>query len=582
MEGKRLAVIPKEIIEEIKERNNIEDVISSYVTLKRAGSNMNGLCPFHSEKTPSFTVFLGTRTFYCFGCGAGGDVITFIMRAENLDYRGALEHLAKRAGIDIPADDGQYSDVSRARNRTLEMNKTAAKFFHSVLLSPEGRPGYEYLHVKRGLSDATIKHFGLGYAPDSFGELTGRLKKAGYTDEEINAAFLGGISKKTGRVFDMFRGRVMFPVIDVNGNVIAFSGRVLEGNDRKYINSSDTPAFKKSKNLFALNFAKKYCAQQLILCEGNLDVVSCHAFGFQNAVATLGTAITPEQARLMKRYTKSVVISYDSDEAGKRAADKAFRVLSDVGLETKVLQMEGAKDPDEYLRKFGPERFRRLLEGGKSRFDFTFENELAKRDLSLADERIKAAKNMTAVISRISSSVEREVYVHRVAEKLGISFDSLRADVERERKKEDAAAKREQTQQIMRKTEGYGDRVNPDYLKNPRAAKAEESILGILLSFPEMIKDVKDVISPEDFFTSFGRSVYEKIISLDGDYDFGRLNESFSAEQMSRVTAMKIAREGLSNDKKVLDECISTLKKSKNIKNMDINDILKEKREKHD
>lgn len=572
-------MISQDIIEEIKERNNIEDVISSYVTLKRAGSNMNGLCPFHSEKTPSFTVFLGTRTFYCFGCGVGGDVITFIMRAENLDYRGALELLAKRAGIDIPADNGQGSDVSRARNRTLEMNKIAARFFHAALYSPGGKPGYDYLRGKRGLSDAVIKHFGLGYAPDSFGGLTDRLKGAGYTDGEISAAFLGGISKKTGRVFDMFRGRVMFPVIDVNGNVIAFSGRVLEGNDRKYINSSDTPAFKKSRNLFALNFAKKYCAEQMLLCEGNLDVVSCHAFGFQNAVATLGTAITPEQARLMKRYTKSVVISYDSDEAGKRAADKAFRILSDVGLETKVLQMQGAKDPDEFLRKFGAERFRRLLEGGKSRFDFLFENELEKRDLSVTDDRIKAAKNMAAVISRIPSSVERDVYSHRVAEKLGISFDSLRDDVERERKKGDSAAKREETQKIIRKTEGYGDRVNPDYLKNPRAAKAEESILGILLTFPEMIKDVKDTLSPDDFFTSFGRSVYEKITSLEGD--FGMLNESLSVEQMSRVTAMKVAREGLSNDRKVLDECISTLKKSKNIKDMDINDILKEKRRKH-
>ncbi len=570
------------MIEEIKERNNIEDVISSYVTLKRAGSNMNGLCPFHSEKTPSFTVFLGTRTFYCFGCGAGGDVITFVMRAENLDYRGALEYLAKRTGIDIPSDDGKGSDVSRLRRRVLDMNKEAAKFFHSTLYSPEGKAGLDYLKNKRGLSDATIKHFGLGFAPDSFGALTGRLKGLGYTDAEMSAAFLGGISQKTGRIYDMFRARVMFPVIDVNGNVIAFSGRVLEGKDRKYINSSDTPAFKKSKNLFALNFAKKHCVDQLLLCEGNLDVVSCHAFGFQNAVATLGTAITPEQARLMKRYTKSVVISYDADDAGKRAAEKAFRILSDVGLETKILTLDGAKDPDEYLHKFGPSKFRMLLEGGKSRFDFTFENELAAHDISQIDEKLKVAHNMTDFISRIPSSVERDVYAHRVAEKLSISFDSLHADIGRSIRKKQNAEKREMSEAVMKKTAGYGDRVNPDFLKNPRAAKAEESILGILLCYPEMLGDIKDILSPDDFFTDFGREVYIKLCEFGSEYEFGALNGIFSEAQMSRIMQMRVAREGIDNGINILNECVSTLKKAKSLKDMDINDIIKAKRSNHD
>lgn len=509
-------------------------------------------------------------------------MITFVMRAENLDYRGALEYLAKRAGMDIPSDEGRDSDVSRLRMRVIDMNKEAAKFFHSTLYSPEGKAGLDYLKNKRGLSDATIKHFGLGFAPDSFGALTGRLRKLGYKDSEISAAFLGGISQKTGRIYDMFRSRVMFPVIDVNGNVIAFSGRVLEGKDRKYMNSSDTPAFKKSKNLFALNFAKKHCTEQLLLCEGNLDVVSCHAFGFQNAVATLGTAITPEQARLMKRYTKSVVISYDSDDAGKRAAEKAFRVLSDVGLETKVLTVDGAKDPDEYLRKYGPSKFRMLLEGGKSRFDFTFDNELASHNISQTDEKLKVAHNMTDFISRIPSSVERDVYAHRVAEKLGISFDSLCADIKRALGRRQSAEKREMSDSVMRKTAGYGDRVNPDFLKNPRAAKAEESILGILLCYPEMLKDIRKNLSPEDFFTDFGRDVYTKLCELGDEYEFGALNGVFSEAQMSRITQMRVAREGIENGINVLSECVSTLKKAKSLKDMDINDIIESKRSNHD
>jgi len=294
-------MIDHSIIEEIKYRSNIEDVISSYVSLKRAGSNMNGLCPFHSEKTPSFTVFTSTQNFYCFGCGAGGDVITFIMRMENLEYRDALEFLAKRAGIEIP-EDGATLQKGPTRSRMIDMNRDAARFFHSQLYSENGRKGLEYLKVQRGLSDAVIKRFGLGYAPDSFGSLTDYLKSKGYTDEEMITGFMCGKSQKTGRPYDYFRGRVMFPIIDVAGNVIAFGGRVLDDSLPKYLNSSDTPAFKKSRNLFALNYAKNNCSEYLILCEGYMDVIALHAAGFSSAVATLGTAITADQARIMAKY----------------------------------------------------------------------------------------------------------------------------------------------------------------------------------------------------------------------------------------------------------------------------------------
>ena len=572
-------MIPHEVIEEIKARNPVEDVISSYVTLKRAGSNMNGLCPFHSEKTPSFTVFLGSSSFYCFGCGAGGDAISFIMRAENLDYPGALEFLAKRSGITIPQNTRGGEDTAKKKTRTLEMNRLAAKFFHKALYSPEGAEGLRYLREKRRLSDAVIKHFGLGFAPNDFGALTRYLTDKGFTAKELKEGFLCGISEKTKKPYDYFRNRVIFPIIDVTGNVVAFGGRVMDDSKPKYLNSSDTPAFKKSRNLFALNFAKGHSAEQMILCEGYMDVIALHAVGIENAVATLGTAITPEQARIFSRYTKSVIISYDSDEAGQRAANRAFQLFSEVGLETKILRMEGAKDPDEYIKKFGAHKFKGLLSEGKGRFDYTFDNVLAKYDINLTDDRLAVAREMTKVIAAIPSAVERDVYTHKVAERLALPFETLKADIEREAKKSGRDAKRDEMRQVVRKTEGYGDRVNPDYIKNVRAARAEESILGILLSYPEYIPRVRERLTAEDFYTAFGKSVYEAIlaISSDGSLEFGMLNEYFDEGQISRITHMRVSREGLANSETVLDECIQTLKSAKTSNEMDLSAIIQDK-----
>ena len=575
-------MIPHEVIEEIKARNTIEDVISSYVTLKRAGSNMNGLCPFHSEKTPSFTVFIGSSSFYCFGCGAGGDVISFVMRAENLDYPAALEFLAKRSGITIPQNYKGGEDISKKKARTLEMNREAAKFFHKTLYSPAGAEGLKYLREKRRLSDSVIKHFGLGFAPNDFGALTGHLTGMGFTAKELSEGFLCGISKKTGKPYDYFRNRVIFPIIDVAGNVVAFGGRVMDDSKPKYLNSSDTPAFKKSKNLFALNFARTHASERMILCEGYMDVIALHAVGIENAVATLGTAITPEQARLFSRYTKSVIISYDSDEAGQRAANRAFELFAEVGLETKILKMEGAKDPDEYIGKFGAAKFKMLLGEGRGRFEYTFDNVLSKYDINLTDDRLAVAREMTGVIAAIPSAVERDVYTHKVAEKLKLPFDSMRADIEREVKKSGRHAKKEEMRQVVRKTEGYGDRINPDYVKNVRAARAEESILGILLSYPEYIPKLGDTLSPEDFYTAFGKRVFEAIVSSSegGSLEFGLLNEFFNEGEISRITHMRVAREGLANSETVLSECIDTLKNSRSNNEMDLSDIIQAKRSK--
>ncbi len=568
-------MIDHSIIEEIKYRSNIEDVVSSYVSLKRAGSNMNGLCPFHSEKTPSFTVFTSTQNFYCFGCGAGGDVITFIMRMENLEYRDALEFLAKRAGIEIP-EDGAAPQKGPTRSRMIDMNRDAARFFHSQLYSENGRKGLEYLKGQRGLSDAVIKRFGLGYAPDSFGALTDHLKSKGYTDEEMITGFMCGKSQKTGRPYDYFRGRVMFPIIDVGGNVIAFGGRVMDDSLPKYLNSSDTPAFKKSRNLFALNYAKNNCSEYLILCEGYMDVIALHAAGFSSAVATLGTAITPDQARIMAKYSKKVIISYDSDGAGQRAADKAIKLLSEAGCEVKVLKMSGAKDPDEYIKKFGAEKFRELLSGSRGRFDFKVDGILSKYDITLPDDKIKATSELCAIASEAYSEAEREVYIGKIAEVMGLPADSIRTDVRRQAAKRNRELKKSEIRDAYMSGSGYGDRINPDYVKNVHAARAEETVLGLLLSFEDhrralAIGEIE--LSPDDFFTELGRRTFEAITEgtdKTGAFDISMFGERFTVEEMGRITKMRVSRETLTvNDRNVLDDAIKVLKLEKSKKSDD-------------
>lgn len=560
-------MIPREIIEEIKYRNDIVDVVSSYVTLKHAGSNMIGLCPFHSERTPSFTVFANNQNYYCFGCGAGGDVITFIMKMENLEYTAALEFLAKRAGITIPEDTSPTKKQSGPdRARIFAMNKDAARFFRDCLFDEKiGEPARKYL-AERKLDSSTVKRFGLGYSPDSFNLLRDHMKGLGYTDEELTVGFLCGTSKKTGRPFDYFRNRVMFPIIDVSGNVVAFGGRVMDGSVPKYLNTSDTPGFKKSRNLFALNFAKSNCAEQMILCEGYMDVIALHAAGFGNAVATLGTAITEEQARIMSRYTKKVIISYDNDDAGKTAAQKAMRYLSGVGLDVKILKMDGAKDPDEYIKKFGAEKFKKLLSESRTSFEFKLEDVLSKYDISNNDEKIKAISELCTAISGVYSEVEREIYISEVAKRFEIPADVIKNDVRRLISKKIREQKKEDGRRAIAESSGWGDRINADAMKNIHAAKAEEVILGLMLTYDDLRTAVLhgDVgLEAEDFFTEFGRRVFVAVrdAQSEGGFDFGMLGERFGADEMGRITKMQVSRKDLTqNDISVLRECAAVLR----------------------
>lgn len=563
-------MIPRTVIDEIVFRNNIEQVIGSYVTLKRAGSNFNGLCPFHSEKTPSFTVFPSTGSFYCFGCGAGGDVITFIMKAENVDYVSALEILAQRAGITIPRD---TSDAPEGipRKRIYEMNVEAARFFRNCLYDEKlGGDGLRYLTEERGLSSATLRHFGLGFSPNHPGMLTSHMHSLGYSDEELISGFLCGKSQKTGRAYDYFRNRVIFPIIDTSGNVVAFGGRVMDDSKPKYLNTSDTPAFKKRHHLFALNFAKSHASEQMILCEGYMDVIALHAAGFENAVATLGTAITSDQARIFAKYTKKVIITYDSDSAGQTAADKAMRLLAEVGVEVRVLKLSGAKDPDEYIRKFGADSFRRVLNDSQSGFEYRLSKILSGYDLSVASDKIRVSADVCNLISDVYSGVEREIYISSASKRLGLTPEALKNDVERIRRRKIKDYNHRQSVEAYNTAKNFRDTVNPDAAKNIRANAAEETVLGLMLLYDEHRKAVASGqagLGEEDFSTEFGRRVFRELCSLENSesgFSKAMLGQSFSIEEMGRIESMAQKRRVLANNgADVLAEGIRSMKREK-------------------
>ncbi len=564
-------MISRAIIDEIVFRNDIEQVIGSYVTLKRAGSNLSGLCPFHNEKTPSFTVFPATKSFYCFGCGAGGDVISFIMREENLDYVGALEFLAARAGITIPTDDRPDEQGGVPRKRIYEMNLAAARFFRECLFDENlGGEGLRYLTEQRKLSTATIRRFGLGFAPNNGWLLSNHMKKLGFTEEELIAGFLCKRSEKSGRIYDLFRNRVIFPVIDTTGNVVAFGGRVMDDSKPKYLNSSDTPAFKKSRHLFALNFARKQAQERLLLCEGYMDVIALHAAGFENAVATLGTAITSDQARIFAKYTGQVVICYDSDGAGQTAANKAMRLLDEVGVDVRVLKLEGAKDPDEYIKKFGSEAFRRVLDGSMTGFDFRLGNILAEYNLAIPDEKIKASASVCNMIASSHSEVERDICIRKAAERIGVSADAMKADVERIRIKRFREMKMKQSQDAKLSIKSFGDRINVDAAKNIRASHAEETLLGLILIYDDFRKDAAGGaagIAPEDFTTGFGKRLFEVICELERSetgFSKAMLGQRFSADELGRIEKIELERRALArNDREVFVAAIDAIQKEK-------------------
>ena len=530
-------MIPKSFIQQLVARCDIEDIIGSYVPLKRAGRNTKALCPFHSEKTPSFVVYADTQSFYCFGCGAGGDVISFIMRAENLDYPEAVRLLAKRVGMEVPEDGND--DVTALKSRILQMNKEAALFFHKCLKSPAGQAGYQYLK-KRGLSDQTITAYGLGYAPDTWNSLTEHLKRKGYSEEELTAAALAA-KGRNGHIYDQFRNRIIFPIIDLRGSVIAFGGRVLDDSKPKYLNSPDTLVFKKSRNLFSLNFAKKNTVDKLILAEGYMDVISIYAAGFHNVVATLGTSLTEEQARLMSKYAKEIIIAYDSDGAGQTATHRAINLLSEAGLSAKVLHMEGAKDPDEYIKKFGATRFQLLLDGASDVVTHELAALKAKCDLETDAGKIDFLKRAVNVLVDIKNPLEREVYAASVARDTGIMPDAVISQTNSLIKKKYQAKQKKEWRDIELGRTSYQDRINPEKAQNLKEAAAEEGIIAYLLRNPDAYGELMERMGPEEFVTAYNRKVLAAMISLEkdgGEVSLTTIGSILSPEETRGVAAI--------------------------------------------
>ncbi len=557
--------LPKEFIQEIHDRLSIEDVISSYISLKKAGKNLKGLCPFHNEKTPSFTVYPETESFYCFGCGAAGDVIVFLMRIENLDYIDAVKAAADLAGLNMP-DNGYDDSFAKLRLRLLSANREAARFYNNILYEEKGRAGLEY-YMKRGLPKSTITHFGLGYAPDEWEALSNHLKSKGYTEQELVVANLAKRSQKTGRIYDNFRNRIMFPVIDLRGNVIAFSGRVLDNSKPKYVNTAETPVFKKGDGVFALNFAKNSGTRQLILAEGQMDAIAMHEFGFTNAVATLGTALTQEQANLIARYADEILICYDNDEAGKKATERAIPIFNKTGIKIKVVNMQGGKDADELLRTYGKERFNDIIKGSANETEYKLSKAREKYNLFTDDGKIRFL-NEASMILASCPPVERDIYTSRLSDELKINKDSLTSQVQSSSKK---IYKQQRTEKAKADTKmmlnSFEDKNNPERQKHLRAAKAEETLIASLMRNPDFYKKVKEQFTPDDFVTDFNKRIITHLISLiEGGYstDLSMFSSDFDINEMNTVTKIAMGSQNLSNTLKECEECIQVLKNEKN------------------
>ena len=551
-------MISKNFIGQLVAQSDIEDIMASYLVIKKVGRNSKAVCPFHSEKTPSFVVYPDSQSFYCFGCGAGGDIISFIMRAENLEYVEAIRFLAKRQGVQVP-DDGD-DQATEIKAKVLQINRATAKFFHQCLKQPFGKDGHDYLK-ERGLSDQIITTYGLGFAPDSWDSLYKHLKNKGFSDNELYAAAVVG-KGKNGHLYDQFRNRVIFPIIDLRGNVIAFGGRVLDDSKPKYLNSPDTPVFKKSRNLFSLNFAKNETKDKLILAEGYMDVIAIYAAGFKNVVATLGTAVTEEQSRLMSKYAKEVVIAYDSDAPGQAATMRAINLLSDAGVSTKVLHMEGAKDPDEYIKKFGVKRFEILIDGASNVIEHELNALKLTCDMQTIEGKITYIKRAVNILSGVKNPLEREVYGSIVAIESGTTTDTVKAQTEGLMKKKNATNEKKVWRDIELNKEMSKDRINPQKIQNIKEAVSEEGIISFLFKNPDYYDYFQSKLSIEDFVTDFNKKVLTEMIFLNQegfDVTISALVPLFSQEQISKICAIIAKNNEKLNTKDMLDDYIDIL-----------------------
>lgn len=571
--------ISERFIQELQERVDIEEVISSHITLRRRGKTLVGLCPFHNEKTPSFTVYPDTNSFYCFGCGAGGDVISFIRRIDNLDYVEAVKTVAQMAGMSMP-EDGYDDTLAKRRMRLLAANREAARFFNACLMDEKNRPALDYF-LRRALTTATIRHFGLGYAPNSWHALTEHLRSKGFTYEEMVLANLVRRSDKNGKAnyYDNFRNRVMFPIIDLRGNVIAFGGRVMDDSKPKYINTSDTPVYKKSNGVFALNFAKNANENKLLLVEGYMDVIALHQSGFTNAIACLGTAFTSEQANLLSRYAEEIIICYDNDGAGREATQRALNVLGKTGLKLRVVTMSGGKDADEIIRTHGKERFAELLGMAANKTEYRLLQERNKYNLNTDDGKLRFLTAAAQILAECSA-IECDIYATRLSNELGVSAESINAQIRsvktRQRRSDESKRLKESEALIER---SFADKNNPQRAANIRAAKAEETLIASLMRNPDFYPKLKDKFSADDFVTDFNKRIMRCLADkLDKGFipELSLFAREFTPEEMGSVTRIYMSSAELNNTLRECEDCISVLQNAAESKPTDVSSLSAE------
>lgn len=570
--------LPEGFLQELRDNNDIISVAQSYVELKHSGSTYSCRCPFHTEKTPSCHFYPQTQSFYCFGCGAGGDVVNFIRLIESLDYIEAVRFLAQRAGMPMPEDANDQS--AQKRRRLYEMNREAGKYFYKKLFSPEGKAGLDYLR-DRGLSLDTIKRFGLGFAEDDYHKLHFYMKGLGFSDFELADAAL--LAQNNNKMYDKFRNRVMFPIVDLRGNIVGFGGRTLSEDKKtpKYLNSDETMVFKKRGMLFALNYSKNSKADYFILCEGYMDVISMHQAGFDSAVASLGTSFTSEQANLISRMgKKEVILSYDSDEAGQKAASRGINLFAEAGVNARVLKMEGAKDPDEYIKKFGADAFRSLIENSGSAISYEMDKLANGLDLLTDDGKSAFIKKAVAFLAGINNPLDREVFISRAARMCDIPADTVRRAVDSQIRKNGFYAKKRETGELIHPNKK--DTVNPDALKTPREEKAERGIICFLFHNPEKLESIEKRLSG-GFATEFNKNVYEflaKQLKMGLSPDISAFNEEFDSAQMGRITGI-VNDATFAFDEAALSDYIEVLnrfnekKEQKQAEDMTLDELLK-------
>ncbi len=550
-------------LEELNHRNPIEDVVGQYVSLTRKGNNLFGLCPFHGEKTASFSVAPDKGIYYCFGCHKGGSAVNFIMEIEGLTYPDAVRFLAKRAGLEVPEDNRDNSQYKK-KERLWNLCKDAARFFHQQLKTPAATEVWDYIR-KRGLSSNTVTRFGLGFAPNQWTALMDAMTAKGYEKAELLEAGLVLQHKEKGTFYDRFRNRLMFPIIDVRGNVIGFGGRVMDDSTPKYLNSPETLIFNKRRNLFAMNVVKKTKSDCIILTEGYMDAIALHQYGFDCAVASLGTSLTQEHADMLSKYTSQVVLTYDGDKAGQNATQRAIPMLEKTGLKVRILRMQGAKDPDEFLKKYGADRFKLLLEGCEDQAQYRLVSLQKEFDLSVSEQKVEFARKAAELISTYASAVQREIYGVRAAEMAGLTPEVMSLEIKKAYKRRLAMEKKAQEKRDLEIAAARQPKAREIRYDNLRSAMAEEELIRMIQRDPSLLQRAKNIDESNFSVPMFGRIFTAWLENWKEDIPLstGSLGEILDSREMSHLSSV-LQNYDVTVSETAFDDCVRILREEGN------------------